>query len=92
MSETEQREPTPDAPLTVQEASDQAAEARRKAIEAGDLRAGTEGGVPDPSIQPGTGTVTDPLPGAPDEAPEKRQELPKSEPKRSTSSTSKSKP
>lgn len=87
-SESEQKPPT-----TVQEAADQAAEARRKAVEAGELRAGTEGGVPDPSIQPGTGTVTDPMPGAPTEAPAKRQEPPKSEPKRSSGSTStKSKP
>lgn len=29
----------------------------------GEVLAGTEGGIPDPSIQPGTGTVTDPMPG-----------------------------
>jgi hypothetical protein len=52
-------------PKSVQEAADRAAEERQRRIDAGELRAGTEGGVPDPSIQPGTGTVTDPVPGAP---------------------------
>jgi hypothetical protein len=54
-------------PKSVQEAADRAAEERQRRIDAGELRAGTEGGVPDPSIQPGTGTVTDPIPGEPNE-------------------------
>lgn len=55
----------PKSPQSVQEAAEAAAEERQRRIDAGELRAGTEGGVPDPSIQPGTGTVTDPVPGAP---------------------------
>lgn len=54
-----------EGPTTIQEAHDRAREEERRRVEAGELRAGTEGGVPDPSIQPGTGTVTDPVPGAP---------------------------
>jgi hypothetical protein len=81
-------EPEQKPPTTVQEAADQAAEARRRAVEAGELRAGTEGGVPDPRIQPGTGTVTDPIPGARQEPTEAPPEPPKSEPKSSSSSTS----
>lgn len=29
------------------------------------VHSATEGGIPDPSVQPGGGTVTDPIPGAP---------------------------
>lgn len=60
-----------EGPKSVQEAADAAAAERQRRIDAGELRAGTEGGVPDPSIQPGTGTVTDPIPGAPS-TPEKK--------------------
>lgn len=28
------------------------------------VHSATEGGIPDPSVQPGGGTVTDPIPGA----------------------------
>jgi hypothetical protein len=48
---------------SVQEAHDRAREDEARRVEAGELLSGTKGGVPDPSIQPGTGTVTDPLPG-----------------------------
>lgn len=29
------------------------------------VHSATEGGIPDPSVQPGGGTVSDPIPGAP---------------------------
>lgn len=56
-------QPVEQGPASVQEAHDRAREESARKVEAGKLRAGTEGGVPDPSIQPGTGTVTDPIPG-----------------------------
>ena len=52
----------PEAVRSVQEAHDRAREDEARRVEAGELLSGTKGGVPDPSIQPGTGTVTDPLP------------------------------
>ena len=62
--EREEREAQAKGPASVADLHEQRRREQQEAVEAGTLRAGTQGGTPDPSILPEGGTVTDPVPGA----------------------------